>query len=101
MLARLPRASMGHAVALNAPEAHVCLPPATLLESTLVEVFFLNNLNVFKMNTYTGGPHFSQFWCKASPPRINNCKNVSKKTTLNLFRMKTCEKKTRGGEGQG
>jgi len=50
MLARLPRASMGHAVALNAPEAHVCLPPATLLESTLVEVFFLNNLNVLKMN---------------------------------------------------
>jgi len=91
---------MGRAVALNAPEAHVCLPPATLLESTLVEVFFLNNLNVFKMNTYTGGPHFAQFWCNASPFRINTCKSVSKQTTLTLFRMNTCEKQTGWGRGR-
>jgi hypothetical protein len=42
-----------HAVLLTPSKSAVPrLPPATPLESTLVEVFILNNLNFFRMNTY-------------------------------------------------
>src|SRR6266567_3854901 len=43
-------------------------------------------------------PRFAQFWCDASPFRINTSKSVSKQTTLTLFRMNTYGKHT-GGEG--
>src|SRR5260370_14275872 len=89
-----------HAVTLTTPKADVCLPPvyheqrrATLLESTLVEVFILNSLNLFRMNTF-----FAQFWCNLSPFRMNTCKSVSKQTTLSPFRMNTYEKT--GGRGR-
>src|SRR5437899_6247229 len=114
MLARLPSlpralrgASMGHAVALNAPEPHVCLPPvypeerrATLLESTLVEVLILNTLNLFRMNTNWGRPRFAQFCGNVTPFRINTCKSVSKQTTLSLFRINTYEKQAGWGRGR-
>src|SRR5260370_13096148 len=94
-----------HAVPLTTPKADVCLPPvyheqrrATLLESTLVEVFILNSLNLFRMNTFCGSPRFAQFWCNLSPFRMNTCKSVSKQTTLSPFRMNTY-KKHRGGGG--
>jgi len=77
MCPRLLRASMGHVVLLP-QAADVCLPSvypeqrrATSLESTLVEVFILNTLNPF---------------------RINTCKSVSKQTTLTMFRINTYEK---------
>src|SRR6267378_960671 len=53
-----------HAVPLTTPKADVCLAPvyaeqrrATPLEPTFVEVFAVNSLNIFRMNTYekTGG----------------------------------------------
>src|SRR5258708_4098995 len=77
------------AVPLTTPKADVCLAPvypeqrrATLLESTLVEVFILNSLNLFRMNTFCGSSRFAQFWCNLNPFRINTCKSVSKQTTL-------------------
>src|SRR5260370_36772167 len=87
-----------HAVPLTTPKADVCLAAATLLESTLVEVFILNSLNLFRMNTFCGSPRFAQFWCNLSPFTINTCKSVSKQTTLSPFRMNTY-KKHRGGGG--
>jgi len=69
----------------------------TSLESPLVEVFILNNLNPLRMNTDSGGPHFAQFWCNVSPFRMNTCKGVSKQWTLTPFRMNTYEKQ--GGWG--
>src|SRR5258708_21591646 len=93
------------AVPLTTPKADVCLAPvypeqrrATLLESTLVEVFILNSLNLFRMNTFCGSSRFAQFWCNLNPFRINTCKSVSKQTTLSPFRMNTY-KKHRGGGG--
>src|SRR6266852_5661318 len=98
MRSGLPRASMGHAVLLTAPTADVCLPPvyheqrrATPPESTLVEVFIPGDLNLFRINTDWGRPQFAQFWCNASPFRINTCKSVSKQGTLTPFRMNTYE----------
>jgi hypothetical protein len=42
-----------HAILLTPSKSAVPrLPPATPLESSLVEVFILNNLNFFRMNTY-------------------------------------------------
>ena len=86
--------------------ADVCLPSVypeqrrvTPLESTLVEVFILNTLNPFRMNTCRAKPHFAQFWCNISPFRINTCKSVSKQTTLSTFRINTYEKT--GGWGRG
>src|SRR5260370_42426082 len=97
MCSRLPRASMGHVVLLP-QAADVCLPSVypeqrrvTPLESTLVEVFILNSLNPFRMNTCRAKPHFAQFWCNISPFRINTCKSVSKQTTLSTFRINTYE----------
>src|SRR5260370_39068877 len=94
-----------HAVPLTTPKADVCLAPvypeqrrATPLESTLVEVFILNSLNLFRMNTLCGPPRFAQFWCNLNPFRINTCKSVSKQTTSSPFRMNTY-KKHRGGGG--
>src|SRR5258708_2498301 len=88
-----------HAVLLTAPTADVCLPPvypeqrrAAPPESTLVEVFIPGDLNLFRINTSWGRLHFAQFWCNASPFRINTCKSVSKQTTLTPFRMNTYEK---------
>src|SRR5260370_6442193 len=85
-----------HAVPLTTPKADVCLAPvypeqrrATPLESTLVEVFILNSLNLFRMNTLCGPPRFAQFWCNLNPFRINTCKSVSKQTTLSTFRINT------------
>src|SRR5260370_2179757 len=78
-----------HAVPLTTPKADVCLAAATLLESTLVEVFIRNSLNLFRMNTFCGSPRFAQFWCNLTPFRINTCKSVSKQTTLSPFRMNT------------
>ncbi len=97
-----------HAVLLNAPTVDPRLPPArpeerraTVLESTLIgmpQVFILNSLNLFRMNTFCGSPRFAQFWCNLNPFRINTCKSVSKQTTLSPFRMNTY-KKHRGGGG--
>ena len=42
-------------------------------------------------------PGFAQFWCNATPFRINTCKSVSKQTTLTPFRMNTYEKRPGGG----
>ena len=88
-----------HAVPLTTPKADVCLAPvypdqrrATLLESTLTEVFILNSLNLFRMSTFCGSPRFAQFWCNLNPFRINTCKSVSKQTTLSTFRINTYEK---------
>ena len=82
----------------------MCLPPvypeqrrATPPEPTLVEVFILNSLNLFRMNTFCGSPRFAQFWCNLNPFRINTCKSVSKQTTLSPFRMNTYKKHTGGG----
>src|SRR2546425_8414765 len=83
-------------VVLLPQAAYVCLPSATFLKSTLVEVFILNSLNPFRMNTCRAKPHFAQFWCNISPFRINTCKSVSKQTTLSTFRINTYEK-TGGG----
>src|SRR3989442_6554018 len=80
MLARLPRASMGRAVFLTAPEADVRLPTATPLESTLV-----------------ARGHFAQFLYNITPFRINTCKSVSKQMTLTPFRINTYEKHGAGG----
>src|SRR6266487_3456965 len=44
-------------------------------------------------------PRFAQFWCDASPFRINTSKSVSKQTTSTLFRMNTYGKHTGWGEG--
>ena len=105
MCPRLPRASMGHVVLLP-QAADVCLSSVypeqrrvTPLESTLVEVFILNSLNPFRMNTCRAKPRFAQFWCNISPFRINTCKSVSKQTTLSTFRINTYEKT--GGWGEG
>src|ERR1700737_4615287 len=59
-----------HAVLFTIPEADPRLIPATPLESTLVamlQVLILNNLNLFRMNTFSGLPRSAQFWCSASP----------------------------------
>jgi hypothetical protein len=74
--------------------------PVTSLESTLVEVFIPDNLNLFRMNTYEKQgewPPFAQFWCIVSPFRMNTCKSVSKQTTLIPFRMNTYEKQAGWG----
>src|SRR5260370_9699195 len=85
-------------VVLLPQAADVCLPSvypeqrrATPPESTLVEVFILNTLNPFRMNTCRAKPHFAQLWCNVSPFRINTCKSVSKQTTLYAFRINTYE----------
>src|SRR5260370_25246784 len=94
-----------NAVRVTNSKADVCLAPvypeqrrATPLESTLVEVFILNSLNLFRMNTLCGPPRFAQFWYNLNPFRINTCKSVSKQTTLSPFRMNTYKKHTGGGE---
>ncbi len=94
---------MGHVVLLP-QAADACLSSvyreqrrATSLESTLVEVFILNTLNPFRMNTCRAKPHFAQFWCNVSSFRINTCKSVSKQMTLSTFRINTYEKT--GGRG--
>src|SRR5258708_28626027 len=103
-----------HAVLLTPAPADVCLPlacpeqrRATPLESTLIgtlEEFILNNLKLFRINTYKkkGGKgrkraRFAQFWCNLNPFRINTSKSVSKQTTLSPFRMNTYEKTGEGG----
>src|SRR5713226_1805541 len=90
-------------VVLLPQAADVCLPSVypeqrrgTSLKSTLVDVFILNTLNPFRMNTCHGKPPFAQFWCNVSLFRINTCKSVSKQMTLTPFRMNTYEK-TGGG----
>src|SRR5258708_4020334 len=85
-----------HVVPLPAA-AYVCLPSASLLESTLVEVFILNSLKAFGMNTCHGRTRFAQFWCNVTPFKINTYKSVSKQTTLTPFRMNTYEKTGGGG----
>src|SRR6059036_2195694 len=94
-----PAMPVRHAVTLIAPEGDVCLPPATPLESTLVEVFILNTLNLFRMNADYGRPHFAQFLCNVNPFRINTCKSVSKQTTLSLFRINPYENQAAPGCG--
>ena len=89
-----------HAVPLTAPAADPRLPRPTPSESTLIEtlqVFILNNLNLFRLNTFSGIRPFAQFWCNLSPFRINTSKSVSKQTTLTPFRMNTYEKQGGGG----
>src|SRR5260370_7599899 len=92
-----------HVVLLTAPTADVRLPPvyheqrrATTPESTPVEVFIPGDLNLFRISADVGRPHLAQFWCNASPFRINTCKSVSKQTTSTPFRMNTYEKRGRG-----
>src|SRR5260370_9228142 len=75
------------------PEQRRVTPP----ESTLAEVFILNSLNPFRMNTCHGEPRFAQFLCNVSPFRINTCKSVSKQMTLTPFRINTYEKTGGGG----
>src|SRR5260370_12810782 len=73
----------------------------THLESTLLKVLILNNLNLFRMNTYKKQgkrPLLAQFWCNVSPFRMNTCKSVSKQRTLTTFRMNTYEKQGGGGQ---
>ena len=84
-----------HAAFLIATEGDVRLPPATPLESTLVDVFIPNSLNLFRINADLERSHFAQFWCNVTQFRINTCKTVSKQTTLTSFRINTYEK-TRG-----
>src|SRR6266849_301339 len=86
-----------HVALPTPPAADVCLPSGTPLESTLAEVFILNSLNPFRMNSCHGKPPFAQFWCNVSPFRINTCKSASKQTTLTPFRMNTYEKTGGGG----
>src|SRR2546425_9226130 len=88
-------------VVLLPQAAYVCLPSATFLKSTLVEVFILNSLNPFRINTCRAKPHFAQFWCNISPFRINTCKSVSKQTTLSTFRINTYEKTGGWGADSG
>ena len=40
---------------------------------------------------------FAQFWCNATPFRINTSKSVSKQRTLSIFRINTYEKRGEGG----
>src|SRR5260370_29034469 len=90
------------AVLLTAKTAEPRLPTVTPLEPTLIgmsQVYILNNLKLFRINTNVkrGGKGrkracFAQFWCNATPFRINTSKSVSKQTTLPLFRMNTYEK---------
>ena len=111
----MPAMLARRAVLLTSPTAEPCLPTvypeqrrATPLESTLIgmlQVFILNNLKLFRIITYEkrGGKsrkraRFAQFWCNATPFRINTSKSVSKQTTLTLFRMNTYEKT--GGRGR-
>src|SRR5260370_22708661 len=100
------------AVLLTAPTAEPRLPTvypeqrrATPLEPTLVQVLILNNSKLFRITTYEKGggkgrkrARFAQFWCNATPFRINTSKSVSKQTTLSPFRMNTYEKT--GGWGR-
>src|SRR5258708_38328282 len=92
------------AVLLTAQGSDPRLLPTILLESTLIgtlQVFILNNLKPFRMNTCHAKPHFAQFWCNVTPFRINTCKSVSKQTTLTSFRINTYEKQgERGGGSQ-
>ncbi len=46
-------------------------------------------------------PRFAQFWCDASPFRIDTSTSVSKQTTSTLFRMNTYGKHTGWGSGGG
>src|SRR5260370_6297174 len=95
------------AVLLTPLAAEPRLPAVTPLESTLIgmlQVFILNNLKLFRISTYEKrrgkGPkraRFAQFWCNATPFRINTFKSVSKQTTLSPFRMNTYEKQGGGG----
>jgi len=47
-----PERPSGSEGSLLNPPIHLRLPPATPLESTLVDVFILNSLNLFRINTY-------------------------------------------------
>src|SRR5229473_6174232 len=110
----MPAMLARRAVLLTSPTAEPCLPTvypeqrrATPLESTLIgmlQVFILNNLKLFRINTYEKrggkgrkGAHFAQFWCNVSPFRMNTSKSVSKQRTLTTFRMNTYEKQGEGG----
>jgi hypothetical protein len=82
------------------PPIHPRLPPATPLESTLLEmpqVLIPNNLNLFRMNTSSRIRRLAQFWCNVSPFRINTYKSGSKQTTSTIFRINTYEKQGEGG----
>jgi hypothetical protein len=70
----------------------VRLPPATPLESTLLDVFILNSLSLFRIKANLESSHSAQFWCNVTPFKINTCKTVSKQTTLTSFRINTYEK---------
>jgi hypothetical protein len=47
-----PERPSGSEGSLLNPPMHLRLPPATPLESTLVDVFILSSLNLFRINTY-------------------------------------------------
>ena len=67
------------------------------LESTLtkdVQVFILNNLKLFRMNTYEKK---GEEKCNVSPFRMNTYESVSKQRILTLFRMNTYEKQAGWG----
>ena len=105
---RAPSIMCPRHVVLLLQAADVCLPSVypeqrrvTPLESTLVEVFILNSLNPFRINTCRAKPHFAQFWCNISPFRMNTCKSVSKQTTLSTFRINTYEKTGGWGADSG
>src|SRR6267378_715950 len=84
-----------HAVPLTTPKADVCLAPvyaeqrrATPLEPTFVEVFAVNSLNIFRMNTFCGSPRFAQFWCNLNPFRINTYKKTGGRVHFPLLTQK-------------
>src|SRR5260370_2340793 len=70
------------------PEQRRVSPP----ESPLAEVFILNSLNPFKMNTCHGDPRFAQFLCNVRPFRITTFNSGSKQMTLPPFRLNTYHK---------
>src|SRR5437879_2756819 len=99
-----PNMLVRHAVLLTPAPADVCLPlacpeqrRATPLESTLVEVFILNSLNLFRINTFYDLPRFAQFWCNATPFRIQHFQKCVKTNDFISLRMNTYEKTGEGG----
>ena len=57
-------------------------------------MFILNNLKLFRMNTYEKK---GEEKCNVSPFRMNTYESVSKQRILTLFRMNTYEKQAGWG----
>jgi hypothetical protein len=94
-----PERPSGSEGSLLNPPIHLRLPPATPLESTLVDVFILNSLNLFRINSNLERSHIAQFLCNVSPFRINTSKTASKQATLSTFRINIYEKQAGSKRG--